>query len=203
MALHDALGNIMLQLHSINDRLEELEKTRATSPTDASSSTPPQVHGLPKSSLQPSPIMQKHPSATPFSKGTFTTPSAVHPRIHGGALPAKANEAKEMPLKAKLRRFPGQGQWHSWKTSLLAYLRVQGWLPTAEHPVGPGTPEAPTPNFDAEINAKIFYVLNETCHNTAAHQTITRKDVPAHSGWYALRALYTRFDSFTDMEKKQ
>ena len=110
MALHDALGNIMMQLHSINDRLEELEKTRATSPTDASSSTPPQVHGLPKSSLQPSPIMQKHPSATPFSKGTFTTPSAVHPRIHGGALSAKTNEAKEMPLKAKLRRFPGQGQ---------------------------------------------------------------------------------------------
>ena len=109
-AIHGVLGNTMLQLHSINDRLEDLERTPVTPPTDASSSTPPQVYGLPKSGLQSLPIMQKHPSATPFSKGTFTSPSAVHPRIHGDALPAKATEVKEAPLKVKLRRFPGQGQ---------------------------------------------------------------------------------------------
>ena len=207
-ALCEMISKLSSTMDTITSRLQHLESTVQHIQTPRASSPALQVEALPK----------KHPVNTSFTEKTsvqhtkvqaaFMTPSTAPKRIHQGAhresleLNSKLTSGNHLKVDFKVPKFPGDAQWHQWKATLLAYFKVVGWLETAEHPVGPGTIDAPTQNFNSAINASIYLTLLTACAGTGAYSILQRPEVPEHSGWHALKALYARYNCFTTLERK-
>ena len=69
-----------------------------------------------------------------------------------------------------LPKFSGHdAQWPKWYQLLRSYLQAKGWLETFDHDIGPGTPDSPTPDFDHQINQKIYQKIQAKCFDRAAN----------------------------------
>ena len=59
-------------------------------------------------------------------------------------------------------------QWPKWYQLVRAYFKAKDWLSTFDHPIGPGTPDNPTEDFDHGINEKIYQKLQAKCFEGTA-----------------------------------
>jgi hypothetical protein len=122
-------------------------------------------------------------------------------KVVGGMREGTPNKGISEPTK-----FTGNDdEWEEWCKLLRPYFKLKGWLPTFDHPIGPGTgtPDNPTPSFDFDINAKMHskLQLQHLCHGgPAATHVAKAAKFDGHGAGVHLRG---RHDGFTKQKLKQ
>ena len=118
-------------------------------------------------------------------------------KVVGDMSKGKSNKDISEPTK-----FNGNDdKWEEWYKLLRSYFKLKGWLPTFDHPIGPGTPDLPTPNFDFDINTKIHSKLQHLCHGGRAATYVAKAaEFDGHGAGVHLRG---RYDGFTKQKLKQ
>jgi hypothetical protein len=92
-------------------------------------------------------------------------------------------------------------KWKEWRKLLRSYFKLKGWLLTFDHPIGPGTPDNPTPSFDFDINTKMHSKLQHLCHGgPAATHVAKAAEFDGHGAGVHLRG---RHGGFTKQKLKQ
>ena len=84
---------------------------------------------------------------------------------HGGTGDTLSNSAIAQLTKAlertsnqvKLPKFDGKHtSWIAFRDDFVEYYTAKGWQATVEHPIGPGDPTVPTPNFHWDHNNLLY-----------------------------------------------
>ena len=92
-------------------------------------------------------------------------------------------------------------KWEELYKLLRSYFKLKGWLETFDHPIGPGTPDNPTPDFDFDITTKIHSKLQHLCHGgRAATHVAKAAEFDGHGAGVHLRG---RCGGFTKQKLKQ
>ena len=91
-----------------------------------------------------------------------------------------------------LPTFAGKdAQWERWYELLRSYFQAKGWLETFDHPIGPGTPDNLTLDFDNSINEKIYQKIQSKCYEgTAATYVRMAAEFDGHGVGIRLRTRY-------------
>jgi len=99
---------------------------------------------------------------------------------------SKKEDTTELP-----KFLGGDSQWPKWYQLLRAYLQARGWLTTFDHPIGPGTLQIPTPDFDTDINSLIYQKLQAKCfEGTASTYVRMAAEFDGHGAGAHLKKRY-------------
>jgi hypothetical protein len=99
---------------------------------------------------------------------------------------SKKEDTTELP-----KFLGGDSQWPKWYQLLRAYLQARGWLTTFDHPIGPGTLQNPTPDFDTDINSLIYQKLQAKCfEGTASTYVRMAAEFDGHGAGAHLKKRY-------------
>ena len=99
---------------------------------------------------------------------------------------SKKEDTTELP-----KFLGGDSQWPKWYQLLRAYLQARGWLTTFDHPIGPGTLQTPTTEFDTDINSLIYQKLQAKCfEGTASTYVRMAAEFDGHGAGAHLKKRY-------------